>query len=40
MIKITDKEFHQIADYVKANYGIQLKDEKKKRLSQAVSTPC
>ena len=29
MIKITDKEFRQIADYVKANYGIQLKDEKK-----------
>ena len=29
MIKITDKEFHQIADYVKANYGIQLKEEKK-----------
>jgi chemotaxis protein methyltransferase CheR len=29
MIKITDKEFHQIADYVMQNYGIQLKDEKK-----------
>ncbi len=28
MIKITDKEFKQIADYVKANYGIQLKEEK------------
>jgi chemotaxis protein methyltransferase CheR len=29
MIKITDNEFRQIANYVKANYGIQLKDEKK-----------
>ncbi|NLT13234.1 MAG: protein-glutamate O-methyltransferase CheR [Clostridiales bacterium] len=28
MIKITEKEFKQIADYVKANYGIQLKEEK------------
>lgn len=29
MIVITDKEFKQIADYVKANYGIHLKEEKK-----------
>ncbi|NLA86359.1 MAG: protein-glutamate O-methyltransferase CheR [Clostridiales bacterium] len=28
MIKITQSEFQQIADYVKANYGIQLKKEK------------
>jgi chemotaxis protein methyltransferase CheR len=28
LIKITEKEFKQIADYVKANYGIQLKEEK------------
>jgi chemotaxis protein methyltransferase CheR len=28
LIKITEKEFWQIADYVKANYGIQLKAEK------------
>ncbi|SHH84233.1 chemotaxis protein methyltransferase CheR [Sporobacter termitidis DSM 10068] len=28
MIKITEKEFRQIADYIKANYGIQLKEEK------------
>lgn len=28
MIKLTEKEFRQIADYVKANYGIQLKEEK------------
>jgi len=28
VIKITEKEFKQIADYVKANYGIQLKEEK------------
>lgn len=29
MINITEKEFRQIADYVKANYGIHLKDEKR-----------
>ncbi len=28
LIKLTEKEFKQIADYVKANYGIQLKEEK------------
>jgi chemotaxis protein methyltransferase CheR len=28
LIKITQQEFRQIADYVKANYGIQLKEEK------------
>lgn len=28
MINITEKEFKQIAEYVKANYGIQLKPEK------------
>jgi chemotaxis protein methyltransferase CheR len=28
MIKITEKEFKQISDYIKANYGIQLKEEK------------
>jgi len=28
MIKITESEFRQIADYIKANYGIHLKAEK------------
>jgi chemotaxis protein methyltransferase CheR len=28
MINITEKEFKKIADYVKANYGIHLKEEK------------
>lgn len=28
MIKINEKEFKQIADYIKENYGIQLKEEK------------
>lgn len=29
MLTITDKEFRQLADYIKANYGIRLKEEKK-----------
>lgn len=29
MITITDKEFEQISSYIKANYGIYLKNEKK-----------
>lgn len=28
MIKITDKEFKMLADYIQNNYGIHLKDEK------------
>lgn len=28
MIEITQKEFKQLADYIKANYGIRLKEEK------------
>ncbi len=28
MITITDKEFKRLADYIKSNYGIYLKDEK------------
>jgi chemotaxis protein methyltransferase CheR len=28
MYTITDKEFRKLADYIKVNYGIQLKDEK------------
>ncbi len=29
MITITEKEFKQLADFIKKNYGIRLKDEKK-----------
>jgi chemotaxis protein methyltransferase CheR len=29
MIEITDKEFKKLAEYIKENYGINLKDEKK-----------
>ncbi|WP_186431394.1 protein-glutamate O-methyltransferase CheR [Clostridium sp. BSD9I1] len=29
MLTITSKEFKQLADYIKANYGIRLKEEKK-----------
>ena len=29
MIVITDKEFEELATYIKVNYGIHLKDEKK-----------
>ncbi len=29
MLKITNKEFEQLAAYIKANYGINLKEEKK-----------
>ncbi len=29
MFSITQKEFKQLADYIKANYGINLKEEKK-----------
>ena len=28
MIQITEKEFHQLADFIKENYGINLKKEK------------
>ncbi|PKM85949.1 MAG: chemotaxis protein CheR [Firmicutes bacterium HGW-Firmicutes-12] len=28
MVTITEKEFRQLADYIKANYGIYLKEEK------------
>lgn len=28
MVEITDKEFGQLSDYIKTNYGIQLKKEK------------
>lgn len=29
MIEITEKEFRQLAEYIKSNYGINLKEEKK-----------
>lgn len=29
MIAITEKEFKQLAKYIKENYGINLKEEKK-----------
>jgi len=29
MVTISDHEFRQLAEYIKANYGIHLKDEKK-----------
>lgn len=28
MVTITEKEFHQLANYIKTNYGIHLKEEK------------
>ncbi len=33
MVEITGKEFRQLADYIKANYGIHLKDEKRTLLT-------
>jgi chemotaxis protein methyltransferase CheR len=33
MLTITEKEFRQLADYIEANYGIRLKDEKKTLLT-------
>lgn len=33
MISITDKEFYQITSYIKTNYGINLKDEKRTLLT-------
>jgi len=37
MLKITDKEFKQLADYIKANYGIYLKDQKQALVSGRLS---
>jgi len=33
MLTISDKEFKQLTDYIKVNYGIYLKDEKKALLT-------
>ncbi|MDK2807807.1 MAG: chemotaxis protein methyltransferase CheR [Clostridiales bacterium] len=45
MITITNKEFHELAEYIRTNYGINLKEEKKVlltgRLQQVLlSTKC
>ena len=37
MQKISDKEFAQLAGYIKANYGIYLKDEKQTLLTGRLS---
>ena len=37
MINISVKEFRQLADYIKANYGIYLKDEKQTLLAGRLS---
>ncbi|HEY8348897.1 MAG TPA: chemotaxis protein CheR, partial [Clostridia bacterium] len=29
MHTITDREFHQLAEFIKKNYGINLKEEKR-----------
>lgn len=33
MLTITDKEFRQLADYIKLNYGIHLKEEKQSLIT-------
>jgi len=33
MVTITDKEFRRLADYIKKNYGIHLKEEKRSLLT-------
>ncbi len=33
MVSITDKEFKQLADYIKSNYGIHLKEEKQSLIT-------
>jgi len=37
MQKILEKEFRQLADYIKANYGIYLKDEKQTLVTGRLS---
>ena len=37
MLNISDKEFKQLADFIKANYGIYLKDEKQTLLTGRLS---
>jgi chemotaxis methyl-accepting protein methylase len=42
MVAISEQEFRQFADYIKANYGIHFKDEKRVlvagRLNQVISS--
>lgn len=33
MVTITDNEFRQLADYIKTNYGIYLKEEKQSLIT-------
>ncbi|MBE3101396.1 MAG: chemotaxis protein CheR, partial [Firmicutes bacterium] len=33
MLTITDKEFRELADYIKINYGIHLKEEKQSLIT-------
>lgn len=33
MVSITDKEFRQLADYIKSNYGIHLKEDKQSLIT-------
>ncbi|MDR3587287.1 MAG: protein-glutamate O-methyltransferase CheR [Desulfosporosinus sp.] len=37
MLQISEKEFKQLADYIKANYGIYLKDEKQTLMTGRLS---
>lgn len=37
MLRISEREFKQLADYIKANYGIYLKDEKQTLLTGRLS---
>ncbi|HBV87256.1 MAG TPA: chemotaxis protein CheR [Desulfosporosinus sp.] len=37
MLKISEREFRQLADYIKTNYGIFLKDEKQTLLAGRLS---
>ncbi|WHH60376.1 protein-glutamate O-methyltransferase CheR [Petroclostridium sp. X23] len=38
MVTITEKEFRQLADYIKANYGIHLKKEKQALVTGRLHT--
>lgn len=38
MIELSDKEFNLLADFIKANYGIYLKDDKKPLLAARLHT--
>ena len=38
MIEITNKEFQQFAEYIKENYGINFKDEKRILVTGRLQT--